>query len=101
MRRNVALVSQTCEAWVWDQGNIWNKTSEVSMAHTWFRKIVLLQLITSLCRITMGELTVVRPQKALMIPQGDFNQISNHKFDNNIARIVRYMKLVRLCFVLR
>ena len=101
MRRNVALVSQTCEAWVWDQGNIWNKTSEVSMAHTRVRKFVLLQLITSLCRITMGELTVVRPQKALMIPQGDFNQISNHKFDNNIARIVRYMKLVRLCFVLR
>ena len=52
-----------------------------------------------LCKPNIGELTAVRPHKALMIPQGDFNQISNHVFDNNIAGVVRQAFDIRLLVV--
>ena len=73
-----------------ERGIIRSKTAEMGMTRTRVHKFALLQLITILCRITNGELTVVRPHKALMIPQEELNQISNHVFDNGIGGIVRY-----------
>ena len=60
------------------------------MSHTEIHKIaLLLQLIISWCSIISGELTAVRPHKALMIPKEDFTPISSHAFENNVAKIVR------------
>ena len=59
------------------------------MSHPRAKKVALLfQLIISYGR---GELTAVKPHKALMIPKEDFTTISNHAFENNVAKMVRYI----------
>ena len=60
------------------------------MSHPRAHKVALfLQLIIGYGR---GELTAVKPHKALMIPKDDFNTISNHAFENNVAKLVRLVK---------
>ena len=52
-------------------------------------KIIIYHLIISLCRFTAGELTIVKPQKAVMIPEEDLVDRSYHIFENNIAGLIR------------
>ena len=60
----------------------------MAMSHPRAHKVALfLQLIISYGR---GERTALKPHKALMIPKEDFTTISNHAFENKVAKIVRY-----------